>query len=273
MRSGYQPIQSPRFQRNLQHSGYKYREYAPSESLASHVACYWTMDFHAGDGNQVHRILPDGCVDIIIDLRSPSCRKAAFVAGLMAQYEVMTLTEAQSSFGIRFFIESAQTVLKFPVSAFIGSPIFLEDIWGEEGLFIVEEILAADTASEIVEIVERRLNLLFSCNVVSSSSLLHASMQYMYAFKGSISPSELAEKLSFSERHLRRIFDRELGMSPKEMLGIVRFQSMLQELHSGVHSSFTDIAMKYGYYDQSHFIKSFKRYYGLLPKQLGKIDG
>lgn len=266
--SDYRPIQPPKLQQNLQRPGYSYREYAPCKNLVPHVACYWTLDFHADGRNQLHRIIPDGCVDIIINRQSPFCWKAAFVEGLMAQFEILNLSQTQSLFGIRFYSESAQSFLKSPVSAFVGQHAFLEDIWGTEGLFMVEEILTADAVPEIIEIVERNLSQVLSFNHTPSNSLLLTSMQYMYACKGIISTSDLAEKLSFSERHLRRIFERELGLSPKEMLSIVRFQSMLQELYSGAYSSFTDIAMKYGYYDQSHFIKNFKRYYGILPKQL-----
>ncbi|MBW7452904.1 DUF6597 domain-containing transcriptional factor [Paenibacillus sepulcri] len=268
MTSDYRPIQSPIFQQEPEHPGYRYREYAPCEQLASHVSCYWTIDFHADVDNQLHRIIPDGCVDIIVDRRSPAPRKAAFVEGLMDQFEVLHISDARSLFGIRFFSESAQSILKFPVSAFIGQHVFLEEIWGVEGLYVVEEILAAGTASDMIEIMERKLRYLLGSSSISPNSLLLASMKYMYAFKGSISTSELADKLSFSERHLRRTFAQELGLSPKEMLGIVRFQSILQELCTGAYSSFSDIAVKYGYYDQSHFIKSFKRYYGILPKQV-----
>ncbi|QYR19679.1 helix-turn-helix transcriptional regulator [Paenibacillus sp. sptzw28] len=272
MKNEYHPIQSPKLQQQLQHPGYRYREYAPCESLAAHVACYWTLDFDANNGNQMHRIIPDGCVDIIVDLRSPSCWKAAFVEGLMTQFEVLSLSQAQSLFGIRFFSESARSILQYPVSAFMGQHVFLEDIWGAGALLMVEEILSADTVSEIIEIIEHKLKHLLSVYEAQSNSLLHAGIKYMYTFKGSISTTDLAEKLSFSERHIRKTFTRELGLSPKEMLGIIRFQSMLQEIYSGTHLSFSDIAVKYGYYDQPHFIKSFKRYYGILPKQLSKTD-
>ncbi|MEF3306316.1 helix-turn-helix transcriptional regulator [Paenibacillus sp. GYB003] len=272
MTSGYRPIQTPKMQQEQQRPGYRYREYAPCESLASHVACYWTVDFHADVGNQLHRIIPDGCVDIILDRRSPSGRKAAFVAGLMTRFEVLNFSEARSLFGIRFYSESAQSVLRFPVSDFFGQHVFLEDVWGASGRFMAEEMLSVDTVSGIIEIVERNLNHMLRSDGAPTNSLIYASLQYMYAFKGSLSASELADKLGFSKRHLRRTFDRELGVSPKEMLGIVRFQSVLQELYGGARSSFTDIAAKYGYYDQSHFIKNFKRYYGILPGQLSKTD-
>ncbi len=270
--SGYRPVQSPALQRHLQRPGYSYREYIPSHDLAPYVACYWTVDFHADTGNQLHRIIPDGCIDIIVDRLSPSNWKAAFVEGVMTRFEVLNLSEAQSLFGIRFFSEAAQSFLHDPLSAFMGQHVFLEEIWGMEGVHFVEEILAANTVSEMIEIVERKLKYVLSRNSTPSSPLLYASMQAMYACKGNISTSELAKKLSFSERHIRRTFVQELGVSPKEMLGIIRFQSMLQELYTGLYTGFTDMAIKNGYYDQSHFIKSFKRYYGILPKQVMKTD-
>lgn len=268
MMSDYRPIQPPKLQQGLQNSVYSYREYAPCENLVSHVACYWTLDFHADGRNLLHRIIPDGCVDIIVNRHTSSCWKAAFVEGLMSQFEVLSLSQTQSMFGIRFYSDSAQSILKFPVSAFVGQHVFLEDIWGVDGLFLVEEIVTSNSVLDIIEVVERKLTQLLSSDDTPSNTMLHTSMQYMYAYKGIISTANLAKKLSFSERHLRRTFDRELGLSPKEMLGIIRFQSMLRELYSATYSSLTDIAMKYGYYDQSHLIKNFKRYYGVLPKQL-----
>lgn len=78
----------------------------------------------------------------------------------------------------------------------------------------------------------------------------------------------LAEKVNYSERNLRRIFQSELGVSPKELIRIIQFQSLLQELFRGTEATFTDVALKYGYYDQSHVIKNFKAYYGVSPRHI-----
>ncbi|WP_084203803.1 AraC family transcriptional regulator [Paenibacillus rhizosphaerae] len=48
------------------------------------------------------------------------------------------------------------------------------------------------------------------------------SMQIIYHHKGNLSVTDLAEQAHSSERHLRRAFKQELGLSPKEMLGIIR---------------------------------------------------
>ncbi|QMV43033.1 AraC family transcriptional regulator [Cohnella cholangitidis] len=269
----YRPLQPPKLQRELLHTDYVYREYEPCDKLTSHIACYWTMDFHAVTGSiQPHRILPDGCVDILFDRRSLSYRNASFVAGLMAQYEVMNLTEAQSLFGVRFYSEAARSVFKYPVSEFRGYHVYLEEFWGIDSLAMVEEILSADEVSKVIDIVERKLIKRLSLDDSPSDPVLHASMQYMYTHRGTLTPSDLADKLSFSGRHIRRTFDRELGMSPKEMLSIIRFQSLLQELNGGGNTRLTDIAANFGYYDQSHFIKHFKRYYGLLPREMLRTE-
>ncbi|GIQ69045.1 hypothetical protein XYCOK13_18690 [Xylanibacillus composti] len=52
------------------------------------------------------------------------------------------------------------------------------------------------------------------------------------------------------------------------MLDIVRFQGALRELYQQASPSFADIAIQYGYYDQSHLIQHFKRYYGMSPGQI-----
>ncbi|KIV56342.1 hypothetical protein AM501_31130 [Aneurinibacillus migulanus] len=266
----YRPLQPPKLQHEVLDSNYRYREYFPSKGLESYVACYWTIDFHAMDTNKLNRIIPDGCVDIIFDLRSPSYSKVAFVAGLMTKFEIINLSQNHFLFGIRFFSETVHYFLRNPVSSFIGNRVFLEDIWGNEAIFMVEEIIAATEISEIIEKVELKLIKCLLLNEVNADGLLQKSMQYIYDHQGIISVGSLAEKLSYSERNIRRTFQKELGVSPKELISIIRFQNLLQELNNSFPSRFTDITVKYGYYDQSHLIKNFKCFYGMLPTQIFK---
>lgn len=268
----YLPLQPPTLQQELVDSNYRYREYLPSRSLESYVACYWTVDFHASDMNKMHRIIPDGCVDIIFDLRSPSFSKGGFVVGVMTTFEAINLSTKYSLFGIRFFSENVRQFLRYPVSELIGYHVFLEDIWGSEAESITEEVISASGISEMIGRVELKLLKFLLLHESKSDRLLQTSMQYMYADQGMISIRSLAENLSYSERNIRRTFQKELGVSPKELLGIIRFQSLLRELYYGTQARLADIAVKYGYYDQPHFINNFKRYYGLSPHQVFKTN-
>ena len=69
---------------------------------------------------------------------------------------------------------------------------------------------------------------------------------------------------------LERRFDRVMGLSPMEFLRIHRFSSSVQAMYSGRYSSLTRIGYACGYYDQSHFIREFKRLSGFTPKEFLK---
>ncbi|MFM1652236.1 DUF6597 domain-containing transcriptional factor [Brevibacillus sp. B_LB10_24] len=264
----YLPMQPPAFQNELADPDYRYREYLPSAGLESYVACYWTLDTRASEKIRVHRIIPDGCVDIIFDGKASSCSTGAFAVGLMTAYETINLTTNQSLFGIRFFSDSARRLLRYPVSALSGYHVYLEELWGSEARFIVEEVGSAHDVSEMIERVEAALFQLLRQHESQADPLLLSAVQHMYASQGMISVRVLADKLGYNERKVRRIFQKELGVSPKELSDIIRFQSVLQELQKGPPSRLTDIALKYGYYDQPHFIHHFKRFYGLSPGQV-----
>ncbi len=77
----YRPLQAPKIQQHLLNAHYQYREYAPSKSLESYVACYWIVDHQASTRSVLHRIVPDGCADIIFDLRASSFSKGAIIVG------------------------------------------------------------------------------------------------------------------------------------------------------------------------------------------------
>lgn len=268
----YRPLHAPQLQPKLHRPSHSFREFAPSRHLASHVATYWTVDFKPVPGNQGHRVIPDGCVEIIVDLLAPSSRQAAYVVGLRTQVEVLQFAKARSVWGIRLYSESARTILKSPISAFTANRVFLEELWGQEALDWVEKLLTAKSIPDRIEVVEQQLEQMLAASETSAPTLVYQSMQYIYDSKGNLSVTELADKVNFSERHLRRAFDRELGLSPKEMLGIVRFQSVLEELYSGDYSSLTELALQHGYYDQSHFAGAFMRYYGLPLKRLTRQE-
>ena len=103
----------------------------------------------------------------------------------------------------------------------------LEEFWGQEALDWVEKLLTAQSIPDRIEVVEQQLSQILAATESPAPTLVYQSLQYIYEVKGNLSVTELADKVNFSERHLRRAFELELGLSPKEMLGIVRFQSVL----------------------------------------------
>lgn len=55
-------------------------------------------------------------------------------------------------------------------------------------------------------------------------------------------------------------------MNPKNLIKIIRFQKTISNLIETINDiSCIDTALEFGYYDQSHFNKDFKKFTGLTP--------
>ena len=44
----------------------EYREFLPPAALADHFLCFWTQTISGSKGVYEHRVLPDGCIDIVL---------------------------------------------------------------------------------------------------------------------------------------------------------------------------------------------------------------
>lgn len=75
----------------------------------------------------------------------------------------------------------------------------------------------------------------------------------------------LKEDLS-KRRQLERKFLKQVGMSPKQLGKVIRLQTALRMLLNQQSESLTNIAYESEYYDQAHFIKDFKEFTGISPK-------
>nr|MBX2873208.1 helix-turn-helix domain-containing protein [Saprospiraceae bacterium] len=81
------------------------------------------------------------------------------------------------------------------------------------------------------------------------------------------SVAELAAVLKINAKSLHRKTKRFFKLSPKELLSIVRFEKTAAYLKSEFANRLTD-ALRFGYYDQSHFNKESRRITGFSPKEL-----
>ena len=88
-----------------------------------------------------------------------------------------------------------------------------------------------------------------------------------YLSDGLIRISSIAEQTGYSESYINRVFREQIGFSPKTFCKIIQFQRALEFLNYGQPNKMTEAAVNLGYYDQSQFIRDFKKYAGITPKQ------
>ena len=85
-------------------------------------------------------------------------------------------------------------------------------------------------------------------------------------FKSSRKPiHELTRDIPMTDRHFRRHFLREIGLSPKTYQRLVRFSQAFHLLQTGRFNKLSSLAYSCGYYDQSTFIREFKQFLDTTP--------
>ncbi len=295
----FQPVQPPMLERGLLHEHYHYAEYAPAPCLQPIVCCYWSSAMQPQQSSQSHRIVPDGCIDIIFDLYATDHR-SAFLSSLMCSYEVMELTESMAFFGIRLYASEVRSLLGYAGSSLTEAHVTLEQWLGAQAAPMAEDIVTAASVSQRIERAEHWLMRLLREQDDRDAGRLRQLVHYIHAEQGRLTIRELAQQTHYSDRTLRRLFQQELGISPKEWSDMMRFQAVLRHLQlshtyayrmsihapdaatpsrsleSGSLAShlaapeipLSELAVRFGYYDQSHLNLAFNRYYGLSPGQL-----
>jgi hypothetical protein len=76
-----------------------YAEYRPPRDLVPWVACFWRITGHASEATpRQHRVLPDGCADLLFDLSSGG---AIQLVGPMSTAQVVELSGSVDVLGVR----------------------------------------------------------------------------------------------------------------------------------------------------------------------------
>lgn len=82
---------------------------------------------------------------------------------------------------------------------------------------------------------------------------------------GTGSIAALASEIGWSRKHLVARFNAEVGMAPKSVARIMRF-NRAQRLARQEHAGWAAIAAAAGYADQAHLIRDFRQFAGLTPR-------
>ncbi|MBN2402314.1 MAG: helix-turn-helix domain-containing protein [Spirochaetes bacterium] len=71
----------------------------------------------------------------------------------------------------------------------------------------------------------------------------------------------------YTDRHIRRLFDKYIGISPKFFSNLNRYYKVTRALAIKPNLKMSVLATEFGYYDQAHFINEFRRFLGFTPNQ------
>jgi AraC-like DNA-binding protein len=234
-----------------------YREHAPSPALRAQVSCYWTVTAPGGP----HRVLPDGCIDVIWDL----ARGRARVVGTMTAAALVRASR-YDVLAVRFRPGEAVGLLGLEAPQLTDTEIELEDLWGPAAGELLEQICEQPDPRALLSLLDRALSLRIGTRwadwrVRRAVSLL---------MEGGSAVPEVASRVELGERQLERLFLERVGLSPKRFARVARLQRVLPLLGS---ADLATVALLGGFSDSSHVVREVRALCGVTPRVLATEQG
>lgn len=244
-----------------------YREFQPNVQLVPYIETYWTA-YGFKEKEESYRILPDGCVDIVISLSSSShFGLKPFVpniVGAMTTYGLGSYHKTVHLVGIRFRPVGFTAFCRVPIFEFTDKRIDLTLVDSLFDELFYAGLMEKATTEEVIRHIDAyflgKQELFFNPEpqIVHSVNLIRQS--------GGILPlSEVAANSCLSLRHFERKFKTAVGVSPKTFSKIIKFQYTCSYLKNNPDLSLFSVAFDCGYYDQAHLIKDFRFLSGRSP--------
>ncbi len=243
-----------------------YQEYKPSGKLANIIDCYWVLS----DLRQLenHRVLPDGCADIIFNLGAASSstpKESVVVSGMMTTFSDVSLYGGTELLGVRFKSGQLSNFTKMPLYEIKNQTIEASDLISDFNPDILEQLASKSHLSSRLNLVESEIYHTLSKNDRVGDMLISSVVEGIVHSVEPVNVSLLADKYSIGLRQLERKFKSQVGVTMKEFATIMRFNQTKSIIEKNPDLSLLHIAFDNGYYDHSHLTNEFKRFTGQIP--------
>jgi AraC-like DNA-binding protein len=246
-----------------------HREFLPPESLQNSIRCFWYDKRDFGKAQTSFDVMPDGYAEIIFHFGN-GCSisnngklqplPSPFMVGLLNQPATFHTKGTLEIIGVRCF--------PWTVFDLLGLPS------GEDEVRVFEHPIAKLQAAltkcvlknKIEEAIEHLEQYFLNAHSkIAVDSMLFKAGVAMRKANGTIPVKEVAAAAHATARTLERKFKQSSGRTVKDVSGLMRFEQVRNQLWIEPDSNIAGLAHDFGYTDQSHLSREFKRYSGTTP--------
>jgi AraC-like DNA-binding protein len=218
----------------------RYIEYPSPADLVGVVDAFWIVEGDLGDRI---RVVPDGCTDLI-DAGTGS----VWFNGPMSRAEVIEL-RASATHGVRLAPGTLLTVAAGGELRMLrdgGTPVAVP-AWARSVHQSGQEV-ARELLRDGVLVRDRDVDAVLAAFAAAPSRSL----------------AEIYAGLGVRERQMQRLFDRYVGLSPKQTRQVLRHSGVARALRVG-DDGLATLAAEYDYADQAHMSRDYRRLAGVTP--------
>lgn len=216
---------------------------------------------------QVTVIISLGPTIDVLDLGAPSNARQRFGSFVASLHDAPAFTEyVGHQHGVQMDLSplAAHRLFGLPMHELTGRVVDLEEVWGRPGAQLPEMLHGAPGWGARFDVLDR-----FIAGRLSEAPPPRSELSWAWGrlrrSGGSAPVGALAAELEWSPRRLVREFRTGLGMAPKSLARLLRFERVTRRLAGEAPANLGDIALECGYYDQPHLNRDFRQFAGASP--------
>ncbi|MFD2918874.1 helix-turn-helix domain-containing protein [Terrimonas rubra] len=229
------------------------------------------------------QMLPQGLISLTFNFEDPwtfhserftnkssnPTEKFAFLCGLNTKPLKVSFPHIKTM-GITLYPIAANLVFGIPCSELVDLAVNGEDILSHHMDRMENEIRELPDFSSRAVWLENFIYSIIQNNTDFSIAIKISKLldQLIYRKINGYS-ADLYRLTGYSRMHTYRIFKDWFGLSPSQAVSIRQFNHTLENMHQE-YDTLTKIALRNGYYDQAHFIRMFRQYAGMTPREYVK---
>lgn len=259
----YRPLTATPFKRNA-----FYTEIAAVKELQSYIRCYWGTEnphiqFENDDAPEL--VIPDTCADIIYHIDYTDNTVTGGFCGVndcsFHAHGRGNIGHIVSTFAIRFYAWSAYAFSDDSLQSTMNGYFDVGSRFEWLDKSIRPRLLELKTLQEKISFTEQVLRKRLSD--VRENAFVNNTIQNILLNKGSLGIANLAKESFVSTRQLERLFHEYVGITPKKLSNLIRYQFLWRDILCEPDFDALSAVHKFGYTDQSHLLREFKRYHSM----------
>ena len=246
-----------------------YIERPAGPALAGFVASVWVQQIAADAPAYRHREIPHGGVDLVCRIGAPP-----ELVGTHTRGRLLTLPPGSTVVGLRFRPGAGAAALGVPASDLTDLVVGADELWGRRALEVGERAAAGSPTQAglmLQRLVGERLAAIRPGMALVDPAVAVAVRHLMPGRTTDV--WSLSAELGLSESTLRRRCQDRIGIGPKSLQRILRFQGFLARVQYAVArgrpatgDGLASLAIAAGYADQAHLSRECSRLTGTTPR-------
>ncbi|CAL1521107.1 AraC family transcriptional regulator [Chitinophaga sp. MM2321] len=255
----------------------------PCPALQSYIEQIWVFESSTGiPPGDLALIVPNGMLKMIIPYKSAISSSRIGFADTHRESSIILIGQMDTpativsegncgSIGIEFKPFAAYRFFQVAMHELTNKVLTLETILGKAGRQLQEVVANETKVHRKIALTEQFL--LRQLQVLNKEDVIvDYAAQQIFTNNGLITMEELSRKLGYTRRYLDIRFAQCMGLNPKTLAAVSRFQLFYKAYNQREVIHFFGKDLYDYYYDQSHFIKEFKRFTGFSPTRYARQD-